>query len=695
MAQPGNKLHGQEEESIQIKEEHAGGSKRAGDTLNTLDVPSSKFPRLSDNSNADGIQEFDDDRLNKNEISNRPESPGSPVSGDPQEQENLAPQDNGSDSMGTFNQSQPKEKAYAENASQKPLTAFSLTDFLPENIPTPILSSRDEFKRILTKAVEVQLHMWQYDTQLSNLDLRSPAMYAENLEKDHSLLCDLAERVFCGLSEKGVETSEKVIFPIIDLKYVDEWNPILEKMLFKVKEAIVPLTGNKDKLLDSLLLLIGTLKQRDPQDKQEIMFEPLADLPKKLQLSPKAMKDRLQKLNLSSSHVVYYGEQSMHGKKTKEKKRKSAGDGQSHNSETSKPTSKSQGSQQNVCTSDIVKQKAVAGEATLSAYDYWGLESIHKEYRGKGTVIAVIDTGVNAFHPCLQNSLNPMDSTVKVARDFVNDNLFCIVDKCGHGTHCAGIACGQKFQGYTANQVYGTVPDGVAPEAKLISCKVTPDNSSDAAVGVIVKALRWLQHQKVDVVSISLGSLSFSKEIADEIADLVKQGIIIVSAASNHGHKFRQPICYPAALGNVLCIGSHDSHGKPSQFSPVGQQIHFLAPGEDIPGPESNNYSGIHIGHGTSCAAPAVAGLICLIIQCIRSKFPDYIDDIHNHWIVKEILREMSTNSGIHFDDRGYGALNPKPFFVDPLCSLKNALRESHHDLYCKLSEIDCKKKRQ
>ena len=228
----------------------------------------------------------------------------------------------------------------------------------------------------------------------------------------------------------------------------------------------------------------------------------------------------------------------------------------------------------------------------------------------------------------------------------------------------------------------------------LISCKVTPDDSDIAEVDVIAKALGWLQDQKVDVVSISLGSLNFSKKIADEIANLVKQGVIIVCAASNHGHKFRKPICYPAALGNVLCIGSHDAHGKPSQFSPVGQQIHFLAPGEDIPGPNAKKYGGVQISNGTSCAAPAVAGLICLIIQCIRSKFPNeqISHQMRNHWIVKEILREMSTNSGIHFNDRGYGALNPEPFFDDPICSLKNALRESHADLYHKISAFKKKK---
>ena len=133
------------------------------------------------------------------------------------------------------------------------------------------------------------------------LTLDSLQSMREDLEEDHSLVCDVARTVFQGFSKKNVQSTDKVTFPSINLNFVDdewnyEWNRTLEDMPFKVKEAIVPLTGDKGKVYESLPLLIVTLK---PRVEQEIKFEPLPDLPK-LDLGPKGMKDRLQKLELSS-----------------------------------------------------------------------------------------------------------------------------------------------------------------------------------------------------------------------------------------------------------------------------------------------------------------------------------------------------------------------------------------------------------
>ena len=697
-----------------MDESGAEGSKHAGDTPNS--------PVMKDG---------DNNCLN-NPISHEQERPGNASGDNPQDQQSLATQGNMSDSTSTSCLSQPTEKACAENASQKLLTAFSFTDFFPESIPPKILSSPDELRERLTRAVDIQLHMSQYDTQLSKLDLSFPKTYAEDLDKDHSLLCHLAERVFCGLPksvfqktvkviqttekvvqiaenaektatekviqetqevihttkrvvqtiEKVVQTTEEVIFPSIDLKFVDEWNRTLDKMPFKAKVAIVPLTASDEaQFYKNLPLLIAALK---PHVEQEITFEPLPNQ-KKLKLNAKAVKE----LFPAPPPEMHYGKL-----KRKDKQRKSLATAQSSSPKTSKSTTKRKERQQNVCTSDVKIHEALAGAATLSPYQHWGLEDIHRKYKGEETVIAIIDTGVNVFHLCFRTSWSPSNTRVIAAWDFVSNTPSCLVDNNGHGTHCASIACGQKFEGYTKNgEYYGTVPDGVAPEAQLISCKVTLDDSGNVDVDAVVRALRWLQNQKVDVVSISFGSLSFFK-IADEIADLVKKGVIIVCAGCNYGHTVSYPICYPAALGNVICIGSSKAGGKPSDFSPVGQQMHFLAPGECILGADAESFSGVQIYSGTSCAAPAVAGLICLIIQCIRSNSSNkqISHELHNHWIVKEILCKMSTNSPIHYNESGYGALKPKPFFAKPVSILRDILDEFRPDLSHQISAPKKKK---
>ena len=73
-------------------------------------------------------------------------------------------------------------------------------------------------------------------------------------------------------------------------------------------------------------------------------------------------------------------------------------------------------------------------------------------------------------------------------------------------------------------------------------------------------------------------------------------------AAGNDGDQFslESPL-YPAALRNVIAVGSHDGAGNPSDFSQNGRSVDILADGEDMP------RAGLD---GTSFAAPRVAATV-------------------------------------------------------------------------------------
>ena len=285
------------------------------------------------------------------------------------------------------------------------------------------------------------------------------------------------------------------------------------------------------------------------------------------------------------------------------------------------------------------------------AYSYWNLGTV--SYTGKNTVIAIIDSGVNADefkHEKFQD---------KSCVDFTGSTF---IDKSGHGTLCATIAASST--------------EGVARDAKLIILKVTDDVTHNAAALTVVQAMKHLVQlhdngHRIDVVSLSMGSNKFVPELCSEIMQLLYRRMIVVCAASNNGHQFRQSVCFPANIGSVLCIGSHDCHGKASSFSPVGQPLDFLAPGENIESSQGLAKS------GTSFAAPAVAGLICLVLESIRDCCGNNLTlakRFHNHWMIKEILKEMSTNPGVHIDDRGYGALDPTRYFRNPAQTLEHIL---------------------
>lgn len=323
-------------------------------------------------------------------------------------------------------------------------------------------------------------------------------------------------------------------------------------------------------------------------------------------------------------------------------------------------------------------------EAELSSVgpfisEIWNLERLHgDDIDGRGTTIAVIDSGINYTHPAFKGK-------VVTIKNFVSeeiDNIDCAIDSDGHGTHCAAIAAGNSFycplNSSNPNSACIKVPPGVAPGAKLVVCKVVNTSNGDVDSDAFLASLLWLKKQHtsgklpIDVISISLASTYYSRERSQVICDLTSLGIIVVCCASNVGRLRMQPIAFPARLGNVLCIGAHDENGKPTSFSPVGRELDFLSPGDNLwgAGPGTVGPFAMDCASGTSCATPAVAGLVCLILQAVSdicARSPEQfqiggkplIDLVRNVWVMREILKEMSSSPGHHSEEIGYGTLSP------------------------------------
>lgn len=312
--------------------------------------------------------------------------------------------------------------------------------------------------------------------------------------------------------------------------------------------------------------------------------------------------------------------------------------------------------------------------------EIWNLERLHEDndIDGRGTTIAVIDSGINYTHPAFKGKIIAI-------KNFVTeeiDNIDCAIDSDGHGTHCAAIAVGNSFycplNASDPESPCMKVPPGVAPGAKLVICKVVRTESGDVDSDAFLASLQWLKElhtsgkQHIDVVSISLASTYYSHKRAQVISDLSSLGVIVVCCASNVGRLRMQPIAFPARLGNVLCIGAHDENGKPTSFSPVGRELDFLSPGDNLwgAGPGTVGPFAMDCASGTSCATPAVAGLVCLVLQAVEYIYErdpqefqiggkPLIELIRNVWVMREILKEMSSSPGHHSEEIGYGTLNP------------------------------------
>ena len=293
---------------------------------------------------------------------------------------------------------------------------------------------------------------------------------------------------------------------------------------------------------------------------------------------------------------------------------------------------------------------------TLYPSTWQPLQQYQQQYNlnGEGIVIAILDSGINLYHAAFTQK-----NISFIPGESVEDTL-------GHGTMCAGIACGARFEGSEQFNWFG----GIAPRAKLVVCKVVPNGSNNYNPIAVCNALDYIKNNHgfnselpVNVISLSFGSTYYNSEICNRIDTLVGAGVIVVCAACNEGRLTARNIAYPARLGNVLCIGSHSCNGKASSFSAVGREIDFLALGENVCAPTVGGPQALFGFSGTSCSTPAVAGLVCLVLQHLNHLSVPLYQRAHNVRVMKEILKEMATSSGHHSEEHGFGCLVPAEFF--------------------------------
>ncbi|MDF6065509.1 S8 family serine peptidase [Streptomyces sp. B21-104] len=232
-------------------------------------------------------------------------------------------------------------------------------------------------------------------------------------------------------------------------------------------------------------------------------------------------------------------------------------------------------------------------------------------FDGKGTTVAVLDTGIDATHPDVKDR-------VKQSRSFVPGEE--VVDGNGHGTHVASTIAGSGAASDGANK-------GVAPAADLIVGKVLSNEGSGADSGII-EAMEWAKAEGADVVSMSLGS-SIPDDGGDPMAQAVDAlsadgGPLFVIAAGNaYG---AGTIGSPGSAASALTVAAVDKQDRRADFSSMGPLVRsyglkpdLSAPGVDINAAASRSVPGIDGMYqsmsGTSMATPHVAGAAAVLKQ--------------------------------------------------------------------------------
>lgn len=225
---------------------------------------------------------------------------------------------------------------------------------------------------------------------------------------------------------------------------------------------------------------------------------------------------------------------------------------------------------------------------------------------GTGTVIAVVDTGVDATHEDLAGR-------VLAGYDFVNGDANPADDN-GHGTAVAGTAAAR------GNNAIGIV--GAAWNASVLPVKVLnaagQGDDADVAAGITYAA-----DHGADIINLSLGGVDESPSLLSAIEYAVSHGSVVVAAAGNAGSDApHYPAAYAPQVDGLIAVGATDDWGTLTEFSSWGDWVSVTAPGLQIgvpsgPGLEIGVPSGVDgysWASGTSFAAPLVSGVAALVI---------------------------------------------------------------------------------
>lgn len=339
-------------------------------------------------------------------------------------------------------------------------------------------------------------------------------------------------------------------------------------------------------------------------------------------------------------------------------------------------------------------------------------------YTGEGTVVAIIDTGVNYEHKDMvieegtktkytksqwQEKIKLLGygeyktDKVPFGYNYSNGENDCLVDTKGmlkilkssmcHGYHVAGITA--------AN---GKVK-GVAKNAQVIGLKVSLSGADTCTVDEIVKAIEDAVKLGADVINMSLGvgvvSVNDSEFMQQAVNEAAKAGVLCCISAGNSGasgsetstatnemnRKDTSTVHTPGVSKSALTVAASTNEKKNEKiamadFSSWGATSQLdIKPEITAPGHEINStldgkkkYATMS---GTSMASPYTAGCSAVLVEAIKDKKLDLEGQELNSY-----LKNCLMNTAKVINDK-YGNPYSVRYQGAGLVNLKNAVDNS------------------
>ena len=335
------------------------------------------------------------------------------------------------------------------------------------------------------------------------------------------------------------------------------------------------------------------------------------------------------------------------------------------------------------------------GQTGVSTWAIKAVGADQSRYTGRGSVIALVGTGVEASHPAFRG-------VTLIQKDFTGTGNG---DLHGHDTHNGGTIFGRPVN----NQRFGVAP-GVTEVLVAKVLDVTGLGGKEA----IWAALRWvINHpRKVDVVCVAIGQnyvLEMSsrlggsvaaaaqaaavakKDVANEInealqpevakglrdywellrtyqsfsavaASVGKGAVLVMPAGNDSMDKARAPVTSPISLPQgVISVGA-------VQEGPNGYTVPYFsnslptltAPGFELPSATVNG--GITAMTGTSMACACAAGVAALWWEYLRSKRS--ASEVTSRMVASEMLKAVRPDvfaPEVQEFERGAGLIQAPP----------------------------------
>jgi thermitase len=226
---------------------------------------------------------------------------------------------------------------------------------------------------------------------------------------------------------------------------------------------------------------------------------------------------------------------------------------------------------------------------------------------GGKTIVAVIDSGVDAAHPDLATQVLPMGCSAELASGCpLGATGSAPRDNNGHGTHVAGII------GAATNNGVGMASVG-GDRVSILAVRVAPNASPRIDGFRAIEAVIYAVNRGAKVINMSFGGPCGTPQ-SDPWRDAVNyahdRDVLMVVAAGNDGGCEQGR--YPATDPRVLSVAAVDQNGFSPRFTTRGPWVSVAAPGVDI---MSTVLGGYGRRSGTSMAAPHVSGLAALLYQ--------------------------------------------------------------------------------